>query len=400
MRPASSSRPTGSRSVYASERGGKWAVYEARRQRDAEPYFFASTVVKETPLISNEHQNTHPSYSPDGKELAYLEDRNTLKIVNLATKQTRTMLTDQDLFGNDHRFEWSPDGKWILFDLDVIGIAPGEVGLVPSDGKGKVINLTESGFNDARGKWILGGKAMLWFSNRDGLKSVAQGGTAQQDAYAMFFDREAWERFKLSKDEFALVKEAEDRQRRQAPIRRSESGQALAREKKDLVLDLDGLDDRKARLTVASSSLGDALVSKDGEKLYYLARFEKGLNLWSTNLRTKETKMVLTLNANGGNMAWDKDQKYIFLLADGQISRIDPTPREARHGRNERRGSARRRRRACGDVRSRVAADARHLLLEGLSRHRLGRPAPDLREVSPVHRQQLRVRRDARRDAR
>jgi hypothetical protein len=97
-------------------------------------------------------------------------------------------------------------------------------------------------------------------------------------------------------------------------------------EKKDLVLDLEGRDARKARLTIASSALGDALVSKDGEMLYYLARFERGLNLWSTNLRTKETKMILTLNANGGNMAWDKDQKNIFLLSDGQISRIDPVP--------------------------------------------------------------------------
>ena len=40
---------------------------------------------------------------------------------NLATKQTRTMLTDKELFGGDHHFEWSPDSKWILFDLDVPG---------------------------------------------------------------------------------------------------------------------------------------------------------------------------------------------------------------------------------------------------------------------------------------
>jgi C-terminal processing protease CtpA/Prc len=81
---------------------------------------------------------------------------------------------------------------------------------------------------------------------------------------------------------------------------------------------------RKARLTIHSSSLGDALVSKDGETLYYLARFEKGMNLWSTNLRTKETKMLVTLNTNGGSLEWDKDQKTLFLLADGTISKIDP----------------------------------------------------------------------------
>ena len=50
--------------------------------------------------------------------------------------------------------------------------------LVKADGTGQTVNLTQSGFNDARAKWILDGKAMLWFSNRDGLKSVAQSGSS------------------------------------------------------------------------------------------------------------------------------------------------------------------------------------------------------------------------------
>ncbi|HEV8214270.1 MAG TPA: hypothetical protein VGP95_00500, partial [Gemmatimonadaceae bacterium] len=324
--------PDGKALIYASERGGKWAIYEARRQRAAEPYFYASTVVVETPVVSNDHQNSSPKYSPDGSEIAYLEDRNTLKTYTVANKQSRTLLTDKELFGNDHYYQWSPDSKWILFDLDVPGIAPGEVGLVRADGSGKIVNLTESGFNDARGKWILDGKAMLWFSNRDGLKSVAQSGGAQQDVYAMFFDRDAWEKSRLSKDEFALAKEIDSLATRPPRPDTSKVAGDSARvtlvgspRKKDLVLDLDGIENRKARLTIHSSSLSDALVSKDGEMLYYLARFERGINLWSTNLRTRETKMVLALNANSGSMVWDKNQKAIFLLADGAISRIDPT---------------------------------------------------------------------------
>jgi len=326
--------PDGKALIYASERGGKWAIYEARRQRAAEPYFYASTVIIESPVVSNDRENTSPKYSPDGSEVAYLENRNTLRIYNVASKQSRTLLTDKELFGNDHYYQWSPDSKWILFDLDVPGIAPGEVGLVRADGSGKVVNLTESGFNDVRGKWILDGKAMLWFSNRDGLKSVAQSGGAQQDVYAMFFDRDAWEKSRLSKDEFALAKEADSLTSRPPRPdtskaagdsgRVSQAGGAMAR-KKDLVLDLDGIENRKARLTIHSSSLSDALLSKDGEMLYYLARFERGINLWSTSLRTRETKMVLALNANSGSMQWDKNQKSIFLLADGAISRIDPT---------------------------------------------------------------------------
>jgi Tol biopolymer transport system component/C-terminal processing protease CtpA/Prc len=324
--------PDGKALVYASERDGKWAIYEARRARDVEPYFYAATVVKESPLIANEHQNYQPLFSPDGKELAFIEDRNTLRVLNLASRQARTLLDDKSIFANtpSQRFSWSPDGRWMLFNLSVPGIAPGEIGLVPTDGKGSVTNLTQSGFDDGDAKWILGGKAMLWFSNRDGLKAVAQSGGSQRDAYAMFFTRDAWDRFRLTKEEYALVKELEDKAPKPKPDTAKAKGDSAkakadsAAKAEPVKFEFDGIETRKARLTIHSSSLGDALVSKDGETLYYLARFEKGMNLWSTNLRTKETKQVLALNANSGSMTWDNEQKSIFLLADGAIARIDP----------------------------------------------------------------------------
>lgn len=315
--------PDGKALLYASERGNSWKIFETRKARDEEPYFYASTVLKETPIVDNDRENYQPVYSPDGKEIAYIEDRMTLKVLNLESKQTRTLLTDRELFSTrdtDQYFQWSPDNKWILFDYAVPGLAPGEVGLIRADGKGKVVNLTQSGFNDHDAKWIMGGKAMLWFSNRDGLKSVAQGGGAQSDVYGLFFTQEAWDRFKLSKDDAALLKEMEDKKDKADASKDKKEAVKV----EDVVIDWDGLEMRKARLTIHSSILGDALVSKDGETLYYLARFERGLNLWTTNLRTKETKMLVTLNANSSSMQWDKDQKIIFLLADGGISKIDP----------------------------------------------------------------------------
>jgi Tol biopolymer transport system component len=321
--------PDGKALLYASARGNSWKIYETRRAREEEPYFYASTVLKETPIINNEKESYQPTYSPDEKEIAYIENRMTLKIYNIESKQTRTLLTDKELFSmrdNDQYFQWSPDSKWILFDYAVPGIASGEVGLTQADGKGKVVNLTESGFNDRRAKWILGGKAMLWFSNRDGLKAVAQSGGAQADVYGLFFTQEAWDRFKLSKEEAALLKEMEEKKdKADASKDKKEAPKEKDTKIENIVIDWDGLNIRKAKLTIHSSSLGDALVSKDGETLYYLARFEKGMNLWTTNLRTKETKMLVALSANSGSMEWDKEQKTIFLLADGGISKIDPT---------------------------------------------------------------------------
>ena len=321
--------PDGNALVYASERGGKWGIYETRRTRAEEPYFYASTVLKETALVVNDCQNTQPAYSPDGKELAFIEDRATLKVLNLASKETRAILTTKEIAPSGdggQYYQWSPDGRWILFDLSVPGFAPGEIGLVKADGSGKAVNLTESGFDDGRAKWILGGQAMIWASNRDGLKAAAWSGGAQNDVYALFFTRDAWDRFRLTKEEAALLKEIEEKKKPEAPKDKKEPADKEKKEEvKPLEIDWGGLPLRKARLTIHSSSLGDALVNKDGDTLYYLARFERGMNLWTTNLKTRETKMLVTLNANSGRMAWDKEQKSIFLLADGGLSKIDPS---------------------------------------------------------------------------
>jgi tricorn protease len=304
--------PDGSALVYASERGGRWGIWEARRARAGEPYFFAATLIEERAVRVNEQQNAQPRFSPDGTKLAFTEDLNTLRVLDRASGQVTTLLDERQLFstGPNHHFEWSPDGRWILFDLSVPGLAPGEVGLVRSDGSGEVLNLTRSGFNDAGARWVLGGRAMLWRSNRDGLRTLAATGGGQNDVYAMFFTQQAWDDSRLSKEEIGLA-------RGDSASRPDSAGRPVE-------LDLEGAATRRVRLTIHSSSLGDALLSRDGETLYYLARFERGLNLWSTALRTRETKMLTTLNANSASMVWDSAQSKIFLLADGAVSTVNP----------------------------------------------------------------------------
>ncbi|HCH45279.1 S41 family peptidase, partial [uncultured Algoriphagus sp.] len=195
-----------------------------------------------------------------------------------------------------------------------------EVVLLDITGKQPMKKITQSGYSDDRATWVNEGKQMLWMSNRDGLRSYATSGRSEEDVYMLFFDKAAWDKFNLSKEEFDLMKEIEKSKKK------DDSKEEKKDEKKEIAplkFDWDGLEERKAKLTIHSSMLGDAVLSKDGEKLFYLASFEKGQNLWSTNLRTKETKQELALNAGYGRLMWDKDQKNLYLLSDGSISKIN-----------------------------------------------------------------------------
>ena len=239
------------------------------------------------------------------------------------------------------------------------GFAPGEVGLVKADGSGKTVNLTESGFEDRPAKWILGGQAMIWFSNRDGLKAAAKSGGAQNDVYALFFTRDAYDRFRLTKEEAALLKEIEEKKTKpEAPKDKKEPAEKEKKEEvKPLVIDWSGLALRKARLTIHSSSLGDALVNKDGDTLYYLARFEKGMNLWTTNLKTRETKMLVGAQRQRRPDGLGQGAEVDLPARRRRPVQDRPLERQARHDRHQGRDDRRPRRRARGPVRARLAPD-------------------------------------------
>ena len=325
--------PDGRALVYASERNGVWQIYQAKIKNASDKNFTYCTDIEEEALTHSNLTSQYPAYSPDGKEVAFYEDRATLRILNLKSKDVRTVLDGKYNYSysdGDIWFEWSPDSKWLLCSyIGTGGWNNTDIALVKADGK-EVHDLTDSGYSDSNGKWVLGGKAMLFESDRAGYRSHGSWG-AEDDAYLMFFDLDAYDRFRMSKEELELAEankdvkekkaEEKDEKKKDKQKKAEEKGKTEVEKVKPLELDIDNCRDRIVRLTVNSSRMGDAILDSKGEKIYYQAAFEGGYDLWCHDLKENTTTLMMK-NIGGGGFVADKDVKNLFLC-NGGIKKID-----------------------------------------------------------------------------
>lgn len=323
--------PDGRSLVYASERGGLWQIYQTSIVNKDEKQFTYATQLREEQLVKSSLVDMQPAYSPDGKSVAYIEDRGALKAVDVKTKAVRQLMDGKFQYSysdGDLWFQWSPDSKWLLSNyIGHGGWNNSDIALVPADGSQKITNLTNSGYNDNNGRWVLGGKAMLFMSDRAGYRSHGSWG-AEDDAYIMFFDLDAYERFRMGKEERALYDEAHKKEKADT-TKKKKPLIKLGKKKKDdkkkdeaktLKFDLANCRDRVIRLTVNSSHMADAILSPGGDTLYYQAKFEGGYDLWKHDLVENKTEIVMK-NVGYGLEA-DKDFKNLYVYNNG-IKQID-----------------------------------------------------------------------------
>lgn len=310
---------------YVSERDGYFNIYKATIANDDDPDFVNATVIKEERVFDDDKvERTYPDVSPDGKTLSYIKDRNKLMVRDIKSGKTRQLTDGSTMARRSGGFSyvWSPDSRWIAMEvIDNKHDPYTDIALLNVE-TGEITNITQSGYTESNPHFVMDGNALLFFTERYGMRAHASWGS-QDDVMIVFLNREARDKYRLNDEDYALYKEAKKKAKKSDDADKKDKKDDADKDKKadgdkksskDIVVELDGIQDRVERLTPFSSSLADATLDADGENLYFLSAFEKGYDLWKMNLRKREPRLVNKTNLGYSYFATDKSGKTAFIL--------------------------------------------------------------------------------------
>lgn len=187
--------PDGRALLYAAERNGSWGLYESRLVRPTDSSFVGALEFSEVVARNSEADETQGVYSPDGKRIAYLENRDLLRVYEVETGVVRSLSGQYPSYSyedGDISFVWSPDGRLIAATSGIAG--NGEVFLIDASGNRPPVNISRSGASDGSPVFSPDSQTLYWATGRHGLRSPI-GEAVHQDIYAAFLTGDAYERW-------------------------------------------------------------------------------------------------------------------------------------------------------------------------------------------------------------
>lgn len=319
--------PDGRALHFAAERDGSWNLHRAVLDAKETDGFARAAAVREEVVLATPKEEFQPLVSPDGRWVAYVEDRDAIAVLDLASKATRVLVPaayNYSYSDGDLRFSWSPDSRWLAFGCVGGRRWIGDVGVV-SLATGGIENMTRSGYEEDFPQWSADGGALLFLSDRAGRKNHASWG-ADQDVFAMSLTLAAWERARLSREDFDLLRAKEETSKKDAapaPEGAAKPADAAKAAPVPVEIEFEGRDRRIRRMTTISAPVAGWAAAPDGETVVLFAQVDDAWALWAARPRDGEQKRILE-TSGPGDVVFAQDGKSVFVRTeDGRIARVE-----------------------------------------------------------------------------
>jgi tricorn protease len=310
----------------------KKLIYVSERDRAANLYAYDFATGQETALTTGAGRNTVPTWSPDGKTLAYVRDGKDIRVMTFDAAGKPA--SDRSLFigplgGFDEQpLTWSPDGKWLAFTL-TDHKAFDNVNVVSLDGgPARPVTFLANG-NVGKVAWSPDGKYLLVDSGQrsedakilrvDLLPNVPK---FKEDAFRdLFKPADAPDKPTPGPDSKSSEPAKTD-----TPPKSVTAGDKPAGPKKKVEpvrIVFEGIRERASFLPLGMD-VSQPLISPDGKTLVFRARQASQTNFYTYNLDelAKEPASPVQLTSTRkpkGDIAFSSDGKELWFLEGGSI---------------------------------------------------------------------------------
>ncbi|MHC4780111.1 MAG: S41 family peptidase, partial [Planctomycetota bacterium] len=263
-----------------------------------------------TRLTSTPQDEKRPRFSPDGTRIAFQRGRGHLIVIDTEGVEETTVLEGWNL----DSFRWSPDSKWFVFARSDDEYNT-DVFLIPSDGTGGPVNISQHPDDDYSPVWFPNGRAIAFVSRRnrdDGDIWISY--LRQKDFETSGSD--LWEEWKGGGKGKGKGKEDSPQEEDTEEGKEDKDEEAPV----EVLIDFGRLHLRLRQLTSLPGDEGTPVVSPDSLSVAFTAESGGHRGLWTAQWDGSGLDCIVSKLSTQGGLVWGDGGREIFALAgDGRV---------------------------------------------------------------------------------
>lgn len=185
--------PDGKALLYASEDLDGWKIKQTRLDKNAKVFSSVYPFYEEV-LVGGKKDVFKPIYSPNGDKFAYIYDRDSIRVYDFKTNNSKEVLAKGSLFNyhdGDIEFTWGKNEKYLIV---VTGFLKHTECKLIDLSNNSIKNLTNSGFTNSYPQVSDNGHVITWISDISGVRNLDSSSTLF-DVFASFLDTDDYRNF-------------------------------------------------------------------------------------------------------------------------------------------------------------------------------------------------------------
>lgn len=312
--------PDGKTVAFISDKSGEDEVWIAAQDGSTPPVQLST---------SAPGQKTGPSWSADSKMIAFGDKDGKVYVLTVATKQIQQIADAPN--GGIQDYDWSPKGGYIAYSMQ--GRNGFSAVYIWSSEENKNYRVTPQMFDSGTPAWDQSGGYLYFQSSREFAPQISNSEfnyatNRMTQIYALALRKDAKNPFPAESDEVSVVEEKKD-----ATLTPTATPSAVSSEK----IDFDGIENRVARVPLGADNYGGMAANK-GNLIYTVqtpfyygrpAESQPSLRIFSIKDR-KESTLV----SPAGGFAISADGSKVMTVSQGAFAVFDASPTGDRSRKN------------------------------------------------------------------